>query len=127
MEHEVNSEEFEKAFKEGLKLVYTEPDYELLKTIIEWIFALLKREFPEKAPELVQNIDLTKYNREEVKTMLETMPKKLIAWGEEKGKVEGKKEEKKSIAKNMLAKNCDIDFIAEVTGLSLDEIRQLKA
>ena len=123
MEHEVNSQEFEKSFKEGLKLVYSEPDYELLKTITEWIFALLKREFPEKAPELVQNIELTKNNREEVRTMLETMPKKLIALGEEKGILEGKK----ITAKNMLAENCDIAFIVKVTGLTADEIRQLKA
>ena len=46
---------------------------------------------------------------------------------EEKGKEEGKKAEKQTVAKKMLAKSCDIAFIVEVTGLSADEIRQLKA
>ena len=39
----------------------------------------------------------------------------------------GEKKKAKAIAKNMLAKSCDIAFIAEVTGLSADEIRKLKA
>ena len=123
LEHKVNSEEFEKAFKEALKLIFTEPDYELVKAIIQWILALLKREFPKQAPALVQEIDFTKYNREEVRTMLETMPKKLIAYGEE----EGEKKGKRVVAKNMLAEGYAIAAIAKVTGLSADEIRKLKA
>ena len=45
--------------------------------------------------------------------------------GKQEGKAEGKKEEKIEIARNMLAKNSDIQFISECTGLSIDEINKL--
>ena len=45
--------------------------------------------------------------------------------GKQEGKAEGKKEEKIEIARNMLAKNSDIQFISECTGLSIDEINNL--
>ncbi len=45
--------------------------------------------------------------------------------GKQEGKVEGKKEEKIQIARNMLAKNSDVQFISECTGLSIDEINNL--
>lgn len=40
-------------------------------------------------------------------------------------KKEGKQEEKIEIARNMLAKNSDVQFISECTGLSIDEINKL--
>ena len=40
-------------------------------------------------------------------------------------KKEGKNEEKIQIARNMLAKNSDVQFISECTGLSIDEIKNL--
>ena len=40
-------------------------------------------------------------------------------------KKEGKNEEKIQIARNMLAKNSDVQFISECTGLSIDEINNL--
>ena len=39
--------------------------------------------------------------------------------------VDAKKEEKIEIARNMLAKNSDVQFISECTGLSIDEINNL--
>ena len=45
--------------------------------------------------------------------------------GKQEGKAEGKKEEKIEIARNMLAKNSDVQFISECTGLSIDEINNL--
>jgi predicted transposase/invertase (TIGR01784 family) len=39
------------------------------------------------------------------------------------GRMEGKEE----VAKNMLAKNTPLDYIAEVTGLSIEEIKKLQA
>ncbi len=42
--------------------------------------------------------------------------------GEEKGRVEGKLE----TAKNMIAKNCDNNFIKEITGLPLKVIKSLR-
>jgi predicted transposase/invertase (TIGR01784 family) len=43
-----------------------------------------------------------------------------------KGKLQGKQEEKLEIARTMLAKGLEIDFIAEITQLSKEEIEKLK-
>ena len=48
-----------------------------------------------------------------------------IVDAKKEGKQEGKKEEKIEIARNMLAKNSDVQFISECTGLSIDEINNL--
>lgn len=45
--------------------------------------------------------------------------------GKLEGKAEGKKERNIEIARNMLAKNSDVQFISECTGLSIDEINKL--
>jgi len=42
--------------------------------------------------------------------------------GERKGKLEGKLE----IAQTMLVKGLEVNFIAEITGLSMSEIEQIK-
>jgi hypothetical protein len=55
----------------------------------------------------------------------EVFPESLQAI-ENKGRKEGRKEEKKTIARNMLAKGLAAGLIAELTGLSLDEIAKLK-
>lgn len=49
----------------------------------------------------------------------------LIA-GEAKGKAEGKAEGLETVARNMLAKKTPEDFIAEVTGLSPEQIEKIK-
>ncbi len=46
--------------------------------------------------------------------------------GEKKGETKGKKIEKINIAKNMLAKNLDLNLIMDVTNLSKKEIMKLK-
>ena len=46
--------------------------------------------------------------------------------GRAEGKIEGKKEQKIEIAKNMLKKQMSIQDIADVTGLSSEEIETLK-
>ena len=46
--------------------------------------------------------------------------------GIEKGKLEGIKENSYTIAKTMKNKNMDINLISEITGLSIEEIRNLR-
>ncbi len=48
------------------------------------------------------------------------------ARGEAKGKVEGKAEKAKTIAKKMLKENMDLQLIAKLTNLTIDEINRLK-
>ncbi|MEE1152459.1 MAG: hypothetical protein UHS55_04945, partial [Prevotella sp.] len=47
--------------------------------------------------------------------------------GREEGREEGKKEEKKQIALNLLKISMPDQSIAEITGLSLEDIIQLKS
>lgn len=49
-----------------------------------------------------------------------------LAKGLAKGHAEGQKSEKLEIAKNLLNKNIDIEIISETTGLSIEEIKNLK-
>jgi predicted transposase/invertase (TIGR01784 family) len=50
----------------------------------------------------------------------------FIQKGVEEGRQEGRQERTFSIAKNMLKKNTDIDFIMDVTGLPMESIRGLQ-
>jgi len=50
-----------------------------------------------------------------------------LALREEKGKNEGRQEEKQAIARSMLAKGLEPAMIADVTGLPIEEIRALSA
>ncbi|MGL9718172.1 MAG: Rpn family recombination-promoting nuclease/putative transposase, partial [Wolbachia sp.] len=57
---------------------------------------------------------------------LDDATEKGIQIGHEKGREEGEKHAKITVAKNSLKAGVSIDVIAEITGLSLDEIEQLK-
>ncbi len=46
--------------------------------------------------------------------------------GREKGKIEGRLEEKQKIAKNLLAMALNMDAIVKATGLTADEIKLLQ-
>jgi predicted transposase/invertase (TIGR01784 family) len=50
-----------------------------------------------------------------------------IHHSEEKGRIEGKKEEKVEIAINMLKKGVDLNFISEVTNLPISKIQNLNS
>ena len=154
LEHEISSEEFEKAFHDALDLIDKEHDDEIWKGILEWIRMRLLGNHPKKAEKLFQEIDFSKHNRKEIKTMLETMPRKLIAYGHKKGKIEGKAEGKiegkaegkiegkaegkaegkvegkiegkQEIAIEMLKDHVDIKQIVKFTKLSEKEVLKLK-
>jgi predicted transposase/invertase (TIGR01784 family) len=50
-----------------------------------------------------------------------------IQEGIAEGKAKGKAEERQTIALNMLRKNMSLDIIAEVTGLPIEQLRQIQA
>ena len=50
---------------------------------------------------------------------------KGLQQGLEKGLEQGLEKGKKETAKNLLDKGLDIEFVSEVTGLSIDEIKML--
>lgn len=59
-------------------------------------------------------------------TEAEMFERTRILVAEEKGLQQGEKNKQFEIAKNMLSKNTDIEFISEVTGLTQEEINRLK-
>ncbi len=50
----------------------------------------------------------------------------IIAEGEAKGRAEGSQEKAKQIAKNLLNEGMEIELIARVTGLSVEQVEQLQ-
>ena len=59
------------------------------------------------------------------KDMMNVEREEGIKEGIEKGKLEGIRDEKYSMAKSMKTKNMDINLISEITGLTIDEIEKL--
>nr|WP_264337871.1 hypothetical protein [Wolbachia endosymbiont (group B) of Dolichovespula media] len=77
----------------------------------------------KEAAILEQKIDDAKH--EGIQIGEEKGRKEGIQIGHQKGKIEGKIEGKIAVAKNSLKAGVSIDVIAEITGLSLDKIKQL--
>ena len=72
-------------------------------------------------------IDAFKENvpkEEEDKIM--TIAESLRLEGRQEGRMEGEVEGKKEVALSMLRKNCEINFIIEVTGLAKEDVLRLK-
>jgi len=78
--------------------------------------------------EIIQRLLRSEIMRESViyQEILQEGEAKGIAKGEAKGKAEGEAEEKTRIALNMLHSGIAIDLIAQLTGLSLEQIQKLR-
>jgi len=87
----------------------------------------LKGDIIEKAFEKAEFIKLPKVEQDKYHKNLKVYRDLLnsINTAHAEGKVEGKIEEKIEIAKKLLNSNMNIDFIAETTGLSIEEIETL--
>ena len=59
------------------------------------------------------------------KDMMNVEREEGIKEGIEKGKLEGIRDEKYSMAKSMKKENIDIELIKKITGLTIDEIKKL--
>jgi predicted transposase/invertase (TIGR01784 family) len=77
-------------------------------------------------PEQMQSYeDSLKYYRD-IKNSLDTAREEGFLEGEQKGLKEGELKSKIEIAKKMLLQNVDVHIIATVTGLSHEQIEQLR-
>jgi predicted transposase YdaD len=92
LEHENEEGDFETILQKSLDIIDQESDYDLWRSIVEWVIAKLRRELPQQAGTMLDGVDFNQHSRKEIKSMLETMPKKLMALGEQKGRREGVKE-----------------------------------
>jgi predicted transposase/invertase (TIGR01784 family) len=90
---------------------------EVVTEFIRWLYA----HFEDPVPQWVDEIRTLK----EVPTMLATaIKKKEQEWFKE-GLMEGRIEERRETARRMKARGIELDIIAEVTGLSREEIEEL--
>jgi len=89
----------------------------ILNNFIEKLLSLNKKE----EEEFTQIIEQEDYRG--VKDMMTTWEKKGMEKGMEKGREEGKKETSIEIARKLLNMGMEIDKIAEVTGLAVEEIK----
>ncbi|MFI3156885.1 MAG: Rpn family recombination-promoting nuclease/putative transposase [Methylococcaceae bacterium] len=143
----LNADQAELYKTEQIEQVY--PEYYLIKinnfnnvakdTLDQWIYFLKNEEVKDnfKAKGLVQAkevLDYLKYSEEErleyesYKESLHyqaSMYESTYVIGILKGEKKGKMEEKMAIAKKMLQKNIEIAIIAEVTGLTTQEIESI--
>ncbi len=93
-----------------------------------WLSSIATIGLSERSKESVIKI-LEESNPEEVEKMVYNLAETLKKMEEDVmlAKAAGKAEERLEIAKNMLVKNSPLDFIAKVTGLSMEEIKALQA
>ena len=76
-----------------------------------------KSQLVHKINEKVQSIKEDKRTEVEYMTLLER---------DERNREEGRNEERRSVAKNLLQRGLDDEFVFETTNLSLDEIKKLR-
>ncbi len=118
-----------KKYKKGLKL--TKLDKEMLILRLRKIEEIEKiaegdEELMEVANELKRlSLDINTVGQYDEAEEMEKMMNSLREEGEMKGIKKGANNEKKSIAKTMLAKKMDIPLISELTGLSKKQITSL--
>ena len=118
-----------KKYKKGLKL--TKLDKEMLILRLRKIEEIEKiaegdEELMEVANELKRlSLDINTVGQYDEAEEMEKMMNSLREEGEMKGIKKGANNEKKSVAKTMLAKKMDIPLISELTGLSKKQITSL--
>ena len=146
----LTEQETKKVFYEKLNYIYLEmPKYnktekELETRFDKWMFILKNLPKLDRIPvELKEKIFLKLFETAEIARLKPDEYKQYEASvnayrdilniknsafekGIEKGKMEGKIEEKIEIAKKMLSKGIDVSLIIEMTGLSEQEINELK-
>lgn len=85
LEREVKDQDVESFLKDGLSIIGKEQDYEIWKQVIYWLLAKLDRELPDEARSVLAQIDLERQTKQEVTTMLETVPRRILAKGQQEG------------------------------------------
>jgi len=109
-------------------------------TLDEWIYFLKNEEIKDKfqakgLDEAKEALDVMKLKdkdraiykrREENRMYKESLLYTAEKRGEKRGEKKGEKKAKIEIAKSSLRKNIDINIIASITGLTIEEIKELK-
>ena len=108
--------------KRQLRLFITIVRYVLLSINDEETRKKLEKEIEKMKGVEANMLHATMVLNEEIKERTN----KAMADGRVKGRTEGRKQEKIATAKRLLKKKMKLDFISEITGLSIKEIKKLK-
>ena len=79
---------------------------------------------PEEKAQMIEEYNWEQFKMKQEKLLLESIERSKIE-GKLEGKIEGEKAKAIASAKGMLAKNLDLEIIAELTGLTMVEIQNL--
>jgi predicted transposase YdaD len=130
LEHDLQGEEFTTAMQEALDLIDQDADEPLWRAIATWISVRILREMPDEAAEILGKLDIAKYDRKEIRSMLETMPKKLFAMGIQKGRQEGEQigiqKEKREAVLQGLQMGLDVKTLHQLTKIPVAEIEKMR-
>ena len=119
---------------------FTKREDELDSNLDAWLFVLKNMSRLDKIPlylrkpvfqKLFRIAEHSRLNKEEKKMYDISLKRKWDAQGaltyaEEKGRKEGREEEKRASAQRMLEKGFDTEEISDILGLSVEEIEKLK-
>ena len=112
--------------------IISELSVDEFRQFVSWYKHVILDRLPEEQREQVGRI-LDEANPREVEKMvynlqvaLDEMKEKARTEGLTEGEREGKREGKREVAQRLLLRNEDVDMISEVTGLTRDEINDLK-
>ena len=103
-------------FNLGVLYLKEEKGLRYFEAVLRYLFANIGEEKQNKVFKIIREISIVGGNN------AMTIEEALIKKGEEKGIEKGKIE----TAKKMLAEGCNVDFISKITGLTVDEINNLK-
>ena len=98
-------------------------DHSLVDSLV--VYMMQARDIKEIKELSRQVKDNAPYYEDTIMTFAESVRKEGIQLGEQKGRQEGKQESQLEIAKKMLATGMDQSTIAEITNLSLEQIKTL--
>jgi len=129
--HDVNILPSFKDILPELKVIEAYGEVGYINSVLTYVVGLAQTPHQEDLYETIK--ELKTVDKERLMTLADFLKPDIynrgiehgIQQGEEKGIEKGKVESKVEIARNMLAKGTNIDFIASVTGLSRQEIKGL--
>lgn len=112
--------------------VLKEMDLEQFQQVMVWLRNVIRRKLPGPLQEEVDRV-LEETGPQEVEKMitniertLDEMKRQALMEGELKGKADGKIEGKVEVARAALKKGLSVDDVAEITGLSMETVLDLK-
>ncbi len=89
LEKENPNANLEETIKKAISWMKNEPNYELWKTLMKWVARFLQDHRNPSNKDILDDLDFENKNKEEITTMIETLPQRLIDQGAKTGYEKG--------------------------------------